>query len=134
MRGECAWCGKELQLSSPGDPSITSHGICEDCFLELRVAETLKRLQAEAGPYPIFVPPHRADLVLRLRREGPPDTSFMVYTDLRQGERRGARRAVPVDRRSGRDRRSGNLSLLPSRRPDPRLPFSPHPDMPGGNA
>ncbi|HYB73508.1 MAG TPA: hypothetical protein VED18_09060 [Candidatus Sulfotelmatobacter sp.] len=122
MRGLCAWCGKELQTSSPGDPSTTTHGICEDCFLGLRVSETLKRLQPEAGPYPIFVPPNRDDLVLRLRREGPPGCSFLVYTDLRRGERRGQRRPVPGDRRTGRDRRSGNLSFLPSRPPDPRLP------------
>jgi hypothetical protein len=130
MRGVCAWCGKDLHPSGPGDFSIITHGICEECFLDLRVTETLKRLQSEAGPYPIFVPPNRDDLVLRLWREGPPGCSFRVYTDVRQGERRGQRRAVPADRRTGRDRRSGNLSLIPSRQPDPRIPFSPHPDTP----
>jgi hypothetical protein len=122
MQGLCAWCGKELQGAGAGDPSTTTHGICEDCFLDLRVTETLKRLQPGSGPYPVFVPPHRDDLVLRLRREGPPGCSFLVYPDLRQGERRGRRRPVLADRRTGRDRRSGNLSFLPSRPPDPRLP------------
>ncbi len=134
MRGVCAWCGKDLPLSRPSDLPVTTHGICEDCFLDMRVGETLKRLQPGAGPYAIFVPPNRDDLVLRLWREGPPGCSFIVYTDRRQSERRGRRRPVPADRRAGRDRRSGNLSFLPPRLPDPHLPFYRHPGAPGANA
>ena len=134
MRGECAWCGKELQLNRPADPSVTTHGICEECFLDLRVTETLKRLRPGAGPYPLFLPPNRDDLVLRIQRGAPPGCSFVVHTDRRRGERRGQRVPVPADRRAGRDRRCGNLSLMPSSVPDPQFPSSPHPGAPAATA
>lgn len=114
MRGVCAWCGKELRAERPTDASVTTHGICQECFLDLRVKETLKRLQEGPGPYTLFIPASREDLIQRIRREAPPGCSFAVQFDQRRGQRRSQRVAVPEDRRSGRDRRSGNLSFLPS--------------------
>ena len=134
MRGVCAWCGKDLQLGRPTDPSVTTHGICEECFLDLRVTETLKRLRPGAGPYPLFVPPHRDDLVLRIWREAPPGCSFIVHADRRRGQRRAHRLPVPADRRTGRDRRCGNLSLLSSGVTDSGLAPGPQPGAPAADA
>jgi len=117
MRGVCAWCGRDLQIDTPTQLAGVSHGICGECFLELRVRETLKRLQPGAGPYPLFVPPDREDLVLRIQREAPPGCSFIIHTDRRRGDRRAQRVAASADRRTGRDRRRGTLSFLPSHLP-----------------
>lgn len=122
MRAVCAWCGRDLQTDTPTDLAGVSHGICGECFLELRVKETLKRLRPGAGPYPLFVPPDREDLVLRIQREAPPGCLFTVQTDRRRGERRAQKAPASTDRRIGRDRRRGNLSLLSS-----SLPGTPSP-------
>ncbi len=133
MRAVCAWCGKDLQIKPPTDLPGTTHGICEECLLGLRVTETLKRLRGGAGPYPLFLPPNREDLVLRIWREAPPGCSFIVYADRRQGERRGRRVPVPTDRRTGRDRRCGNLSLLSLRLLEARNPSNPRPARPAAS-
>lgn len=114
----CAWCGKELAgRSSDPDPSVTTHGICDECFLGLRVKETVKRLQDGNGPFHLFIPLEREDLMLSVWREAPTGTHLIFHPDRRAGrERRNKRIGVPSDRRVGRDRRSSNLSFIATRR------------------
>jgi len=69
MRGVCAWCGKELRAGQGAEALETTHGICEECYLDLRVKETLRRLWEGTGPFTLFVPPNRVDVVMRLWRE-----------------------------------------------------------------
>ena len=109
MRGVCAWCGKDLQPAHPADPSLITHGICQACLLDLRLAETVRLLGPGGGPYTLFLPPQRDDLLLRIQREAPPGCAFIVHPDRRRGERRARRVAPPADRRSGRDRRAANF-------------------------
>ncbi len=134
MRGVCAWCGKDLELKHRSDLPVISHGICEDCFLDLRVKETLKRLQTGRDVHRIFVPPTREDLVLRIWREGPAACSFIVYPDRRRGERRAQRRPVSVERRAGGDRRGGNLSFLAGALRSPSMSSRPHPGQPAATS
>ncbi len=46
MRAVCAWCGKDMESRGDIDPALTTHGICEDCFLDLRV-KVLKEWQRD---------------------------------------------------------------------------------------
>ncbi len=112
MRAVCAWCGVDLGTNEPADAGLPTHGICEECYLDLRVKETLNRLHEAAGPYTLYIPPDRPDLALRIKREAPPGCTFVVYEDRRSSERRNRRLPVPADRRRGRDRRFANLSFL----------------------
>ena len=112
MRGVCAWCGKELRAGQGAEALETTHGICEECYLDLRVKETLRRLWEGTGPFTLFVPPNRVDVVMRLWREGPPDCLFVARPDRRKGDRRTRKISVAAERRRGRDRRQANLSLL----------------------
>ncbi len=97
------------------DPALTTHGICEDCFLDLRVKETLKRLQGGPGPFDLFLPPQRDDLIMRIWREAPAGTLFTIHPDRRAGDRRSLHAPVAADRRTGRDRRLANLSFVAAR-------------------
>jgi len=116
VRAVCAWCGKDMEPRGDVDPAVTTHGICEDCFLDLRVKETLKRLQKDPGPFDLFLPPRREHLVMRIWREAPAGALFVIHPDRRSGDRRALRAPVPADRRAGRDRRFANLSFVASSR------------------
>ena len=112
LRGVCAWCGKELRAARSVETPEISHGICEECYLDLRVKETLRRLKEGTGPFTLFVPSNREDLLMRLWREGPRDCLFVVRPDRRRGDRRTRRVQVAEERRRSRDRRQANLSFL----------------------
>lgn len=112
MRAVCAWCGKELRAARTIEAPETSHGICEECYLDLRVKETLRRLKEGTGPFTLFVPPNRVDLVMRLWREGPRDCLFVARPDRRRGDRRTRQIPVAAERRRSRDRRRADLSFL----------------------
>lgn len=51
MKGECAWCGKDLgEEPAPEEDGFTSHGICEPCAderMEDRTIQELRRLRWE---------------------------------------------------------------------------------------
>ncbi len=117
MKGVCAWCGKDLSGGQHSDLITTSHGICEECFLDLRVRETVKRLKEGPGPFTLFVPPNREDLVLRIKREAPRGIVLIFRPDRRRGERRSGNLPATAERRLGYDRRSPNLSFVASRPP-----------------
>jgi hypothetical protein len=83
------------------------------------VTETIKRLEPAAvrpDPFVLFLPSHRADLLVRIRREAP-RAPLVAYADRRAADRRHGCVAVPVERRAGRDRRTANFSFL-----SPRVP------------
>lgn len=112
MIGICAWCGKQMQRDLPAESSGVTHGMCEECFLNLRVQETLKRLESGKGPYMLFVPPMREDLVLRLWREAPPGC-FLIF----HGDRRTRQVLSPAAGWAGPERRRPSLSFLASAAP-----------------
>ena len=118
MKGVCAWCRKDLSGGQHSDQTTTSHGICEECFLDLRVRETVKRLREGPGPFALFVPPNREDLVLRIQRQAPRGVLLIIRPDRRQGERRTRGLPVTTERRLGDDRRSPNLSFVAARPPE----------------
>lgn len=112
MRAVCAWCGKELESGRPSDVSFPTHGICEECYLGIRVKETVKLLGQRAGPHALFVPPSREDVLLRIWREAPGACLFVAHQDRRWVSRRSRQVPVAIERRTGRDRRTGNLSFV----------------------
>lgn len=114
-----------MESQADADPTDTTHGICEDCFLDLRVKETVKRLQGGGGPHHLFLPPQREDLVMRIWREVPAGTSFVIHPDRRAADRRRTYHPVPADRRTGRDRRYANLSFVAASRPSEEWPSPP---------
>lgn len=113
MQRTCAWCGK---ATTPGlryhDLPETTHEFCEECYLRIRVTETINRLRTSPGPHHLFVPPDREDVVLRIKQEVPPGCELIIHPDHRATERRRPGAGVNGERRARRDRRTPNLTFV----------------------
>ena len=118
MDNKCPWCGKDAARGQGyHDLPETPHGFCEDCYIRIRLTETVSKLQAGSGPFHVFLPPGREDIAARIQQEAPAGSNIIVHYDRRTEERRRPGSTVASERRDAKERRILDLSFVAPRPP-----------------